>query len=390
MTIDTVITPRRGALVLLLALTTAAPACRKQAEPPPPPSAASPVKAEPPVAAVAEADRVPMQERTQELEEGTRQRARAVADQRADLRRARAGFDADVEELTPEQRQLLEDRISKEKGSRKSLLQEILNQDVQIRTLRTRLESIATQVPASHVAAHGDRHDRIAMDFLLSKGVPAEKAYELISKLNLEDALVPGFRVWTYYDNGQFGTWVTQGTATISPAERQRRLREEVETLRAEQNALMGQYSTLKKSAEDLQRRADAGEADARAALSAAEAAAAAARASAEALSNVVHYGIGTKKALEAAKVIDGKLSLKNLDIPEVQSLNLAAQQSIVFEPASYDPKIKKVKRVRVAPASFLEGQDYSVTTVGDVGIELRVLNPDKFLRAGKFVVVIE
>lgn len=328
-----------------------------------------------------------MQERTQELEDGTRERNRAVQQQRGALKRAGVGVDGDAsEELTPEQRALLEERVARERGSRKNLLQEILDQDVKIRDLRTRLETIAKGLPASHVAVEGDRHDRIAMNFLLAQGVAADAAYQIVSKLNLDDALIPGFRVWTYYANGQFGTWVTQGTAGISPADRQRRLREEAETLRAEQAELIGQNTALRSTNEQLRARAEAGEADASAAIAAAEAASAAAAAA----SNQVRYVIGTKRTLERARVIDGRLRLLTLELPDSQTLNLAARQSIVFEPQSYDPGLKRVKRVRVAPTSFVEGVDYQAVAVEDVGYELRILNPAKFIAAGRFIVVIE
>ena len=91
----------------------------------------------------------------------------------------------------------------------------------------TTLDELEAESHGLHslVVEVGQRHDRIAVDYLVSRGVPAGTAYRLVSQVALHDGLVPGFRVWTYYANGQFGTWVTKGTATISPAEHQRRLR---------------------------------------------------------------------------------------------------------------------------------------------------------------------
>lgn len=382
--------PARAIVILgaFVAFAAGLAGCGTPAEPPPPPVAAVPVAAAP------DAEQQPLQARTQELEDGTRERARVVEQQRGAAKRAGVGLEGEAnEELTPEQRALLEERVARERGSRKNLLQEILDQDVRIRELRTRLDTLSKGLPASHVAAPGDRHDRIAMNFLLAQGVAADAAYQIVSKLNLDDALIPGFRVWTYYANGQFGTWVTQGTAGISPADRQRRLREEAETLRAEQAELIGQNTALRSTNEQLQKRAEAGEADASAAIAAAEAAsasAAAASAAAAEASNQVRYVIGSKKMLERARVIDGRLRLLTLDLPDSQTINLAARQSIVFEPQSYDAALRRVKRVRVAPASFVEGVDYQALVVEDVGYELRILNPAKFIAAGRFIVVIE
>src|SRR5689334_16621317 len=117
-------------LIPLVACLATVPACSRQSEPPAPPltstSAATPARPPSPVAAASDAEQVPLQTQTQQLDDGTRQRARAIDDQRRDLKRAKVSFEAtSVEELTPEQRQLLEDRIAHERGSRKNLLQEI-------------------------------------------------------------------------------------------------------------------------------------------------------------------------------------------------------------------------------------------------------------------------
>jgi hypothetical protein len=377
--------------VSLIAALAAVQACNRQTEPPAPPLTAATGRAPAPVAAATSDEQVPLQAKTQMLEEGTRERDRMVDDQRKDLRRARVGFDASAtEELTPEQRQLLEDRIGNERGSRKSLLQEILNQDAKIRDLRGKLESLAKGLPASHAAVAGDRHDRIAMNYLLAQGVAADAAYQLISKITLEESLMPGFRVWTYYNNGQFGTWVTQGSAPISPAERQKRMRDEFENVKAESKALMAQNLAQRDSIAKLTQRAETGEAETRAAMKAAENESAARLRAESARASTVQYAIGSKRSLESARIIDGRLRLLSLEIPDAQPLNLAERQTVTFEPQSYDARLKRIKRIRVAPSSFVEGEDYSVTALGDVGVELRIVNTAKFIAAGRFLVVIE
>ena len=126
------------------------------------------------------------------------------------------GFGA---ELSDEQRTLLAERIKTEKAGLRTLLQDLIDRDKEVQQMKTRLDQLETQLPASVVSREGDRHDRIAMNFLVKQGVPAKKAYEIVSQINLQDALVPGFRVWTYYQKGQFGTWVTRGKASITPQE---------------------------------------------------------------------------------------------------------------------------------------------------------------------------
>jgi hypothetical protein len=58
------------------------------------------------------------------------------------------------------------------------------------------------------------------MDFLTNeKKVEKEKALRLVEKAVLFDPLIPGFRVWNFYSGDELGTFVTQGSAGISPAE---------------------------------------------------------------------------------------------------------------------------------------------------------------------------
>ena len=129
-------------------------------------------------------------------------------------------------DLTVEQRRFLEESVPEARTiSRRRLIQGILDLDAQLMRTRDALDDVKVKAHGlhSHVVEVGQRHDRIAVDYLVSRGVPGD-GDRLVSQVALHDGLVPGFRVWTYHANGQFGTWVTKGTAAISPAEHQRRL----------------------------------------------------------------------------------------------------------------------------------------------------------------------
>ncbi len=289
-------------------------------------------------------------------------------------------------DLTDEQRKLLADRIQQEKSGVRDLLQEILTKDQQLQDLRKQTAGLEQKLPAYVVAQDGSRHDRIAMDFLIKQGMSAEKAYGIVSSINLEDALLPGFRVWTYYNNGQFGTWVTQGSASVSPQEHQRRVkqllvdeRDEAVKSADEAKSQAQQADVQRKAAEE---QAAAASAETGAILKVAEEE----RAKAEAAENTVRYAIGPKKVLVESGIIDNRNRIKALEDSQLQTLNLKESSEISVDASTQG--IKKLKKVTLLPDMFILNTDYQVQRDGAM-MQLKILNPSKFARM-KFVIVLE
>ena len=119
------------------------------------------------------------------------------------------------------ERKILEDKILKEEDiSIKSLLRDILDRDSEISRLKSEMAKYEALLPKSHIAAEGETHYQIAMDFLIKeKKIEKEKAARLVEETMLFEPLMPGFRVWNFYSNDEFATFVTQGSAEISPTE---------------------------------------------------------------------------------------------------------------------------------------------------------------------------
>jgi uncharacterized protein YoaH (UPF0181 family) len=285
--------------------------------------------------------------------------------------------------LTDEQRQMLAERIQQERAGTRTLLQDIIDRDKQIRDLRARASDLSAKLPDHVTARDGDRHDRVAMSYLMSKGVSAQKAFEIVAQLNLEDALVPGFTVWTYYSNGQFGTWVTKGSATVSPQEHQRRL---AKLLEDERDAANRTAEELRTQVQGLQAQASNASAEAGALMSMLEKAEAE-RKAALATRNTVKYSLGDKKQLQKMKVVDGRLKLLSLEQADVFSINVAEKTTISVDASNLG--LKKIKKVTLVPEVFVPGTDYQVEQDGGSSATVRLVNLDKF-KANQFVIVVE
>ena len=296
------------------------------------------------------------------------------------------GFGA---ELTDEQRTLLAERIKTEKAGLRTLLQDLIDRDKEMQQMKTRLDQLETQLPASVVAREGDRHDRIAMNFLVKQGVPAKKAYEIVSQINLQDALVPGFRVWTYYQKGQFGTWVTRGKANITPQEHAKKILALLEEERdkalkdladtsSERDALKAttveKEAALTRSAEELKAMTETAEQQ-RAEVQ-----------RREVESNTLRFIVGSKKALVKSKLLEKNMRKWNPATDHMSTLNLLESQEIPIDAASLG--LKKVKKVTLVPEIFLAGVDYAIE-VGGPTATLKITTPDKF-KANRFVIVVE
>ncbi len=122
-------------------------------------------------------------------------------------------------DLGQEAQELLKQRIQEEKDvSIKALLEDILDKKKEIQELKEKIAAIENLLPAPHIVTQGETHYQIALDFLVNeKGVEKEKATELLNKTALFDELLEGFKVWNFYTGDEYGTSVTQGSATISP-----------------------------------------------------------------------------------------------------------------------------------------------------------------------------
>lgn len=291
--------------------------------------------------------------------------------------------------LTPEQRALLAERIKTEKMGTASLLSDLLAKDQQLRDLSAQLEEMKGRLPESVTATEGQRHDRIAMDFLIKNGVNADQAYKLISQQLLSETLVPGFRVWLFYQNGLFGTWVTQGTANTSPTALRTRVAKIVEE---ERDAAIGALDAEKVAHMNTQADRD----DLRNIAAASEKSLAETQqelqsvmATAErqqAMNATLRYIIGSKREMTRAKVIDGSFRMLRSDLGGSTVVAGDSTSLPPIDPMQYG--LKKIKKVTIVPGTVEQGVDYKATIV-DGFLTLSITNPERFTQYAKFFVVV-
>lgn len=323
--------------------------------------------------------------------QATSQLAQALEDYRKAGGEVPANLGGD---LTPEQRAAFAERIQQERGSRQQLLQDILDRDAQITKLREEIEDIRKRIPntESFVVQEGQRHERIAMDYLVKRGLSAERAYGIVSQTGLYDALLPGFRVWVFYNtsNGQFGTWVTRGNATVSPTEHQRRL---TELLQEELTMAKQQSAELRTQLETTSVELDTAKADIEmkaAEVEEARLAAEEADRQRVAAENTVRFLIASKKTLQDARIIDRSFRLQRLDLPEAQSINLAETDELPGVRAA-EVGLRRIRKATISPRDLLPSRDYQMRLAADGGaVSFRIVDRERFKRARIFVIALE
>lgn len=296
--------------------------------------------------------------------------------------------DAATLQLTEEQKAALEERIKAEKNSSyQALLQEVLDKDKEMKTLNEKISRLRALLPKPDIAKPNDSHYGMAMRFLRKKGVSEEKAKALIARVLIMDKLAPGFEIYHFYNNGVYGSWVSQGRAAISPTELQAeekakiegerdvanekatKLGEEVTDLAAQKQKLTADIDALQVEKTNMIKAIDG--------LSATNEAQ-------KAKLNSLHYAVGARKALEQQGVIVVPVFAKDRaganwnDGVFTHSVDLRAQDSITLTAA--EAGLQKISKVFVIPGSLEKDKHYSLVLAEDrASATVKILTKDRF-----------
>ncbi len=299
--------------------------------------------------------------------------------------------------LSPEQAELLQKRVSSEKDvSYRGLLQDILQLTGEVDKLNADLLDIRSKLPAPQEVNQGDSHFKLCMEFLQNKGVTEEEAMKLIEQTALTTELLPAFEVWNYYNDGVFGTFVTQGAARLSPnavaratkrkidSERQTLIQarnqkeEEVKDLEARRTELLDQLRQLDTEKQSMMRQM--------------EEMAQKNESLAKEL-NSCRYMVHTFKELSRIGVIRkpglGKWETGDLTaITSPSTVDLRADNRITFTASSMG--LGKISRILVFPRSYLEDVDYKVVISEDKQSATVILQkPEKF-QFGRLAIAVD
>lgn len=121
--------------------------------------------------------------------------------------------------FSEKQQQVLSELLQMEENvSYRGLLQQIVDKNAEVWDLAGQVAELRDKLPVPRRVKGGDTHFDLVMLYLKNeKSLDEKTARDLAEKTMLIDELVPGFDVWMYYNDGTFGTFVTQGTAPVSP-----------------------------------------------------------------------------------------------------------------------------------------------------------------------------
>ncbi len=297
--------------------------------------------------------------------------------------------------LTPEQRAYLKKRLAQEKDSSYSaIIQEILKKDDEIKQLRKEIQDLKDKLPKPYTVKAGDNHFDICMRYLTEqKGLSPEEAQKLIERVNLLDYLLPGFQVYLFYNDGVFGTFVTQGTANMSPNQIKRyyktklinerdKARQEAEKLSADVKDLEARKAELLKQLKELEQlKADMQQQIST--LTTKNQNLSKENLRKEKMLNSVFYHVDNYKSLKKKGIVGrflfGRPKLKKFnavnfdksaDLREVDSITVNAE----------DAGLGKIHAIYIMPAQFIKDKDYQVKISPDKkSATIFLINPDKF-----------
>lgn len=291
-------------------------------------------------------------------------------------------------QLTEEQKKGLEERIKTEKNSSyQALLQEVLDKDKEIKDINEKINKLRAVLPKPERAKEGDNHYMMSMRYLKKRGVRQEEAKRLVSRVNIMEKIAPGFEIYHFYNNGVYGTWVSQGKSKISPNDL---VREERERIEGERDTAVAQGEVLKGEVDDLlaQKKVITTEIEGlrveRAKLIDDMNALTATNEQQKARLNSIHYLVGDRKKLVKDGVIIVPVFAKDRagknwsDGVFTQSLDLRSSDTININAS--DLGMAKIGRINVVPGSYVKDEHYKVEIAQDKGsATVTLLTKDRF-----------
>ena len=273
------------------------------------------------------------------------------------------------------ERVVLEEYIRKEKNiSIKDLLKALVKKEDEIRELQEEQKTLNEQ-HKPHVVKPGENHYQIAIEYLLfQRGLDKREAKKLLDKAVFFDPLTPGFKVWSFYDGKEYSSFVTQGEASISPAELERRKKREIEKIIEEERLkALERENELKKATKEFKAAQLKKQEELEAANEKARKIEEQKRQMEQQL-NSLYYLVDTKKNLIDSGVISGGFlkskKLKTMNPTDFKdSIDLRVSKTININAGLLG--LKKIKKVMLFPKHYTEGVDFKV----DIGQDKQEAN---------------
>jgi len=271
----------------------------------------------------------------------------------------------EVFSIGEEEMKVLGEYIKNEKNiSIKDLLKTLVKKEDEIRELREEQKTINEQ-HKPHVVKKGENHYQIAIEYLLfQRGLGKDEAKKLLNKALFFDPLTPGFKVWSFYDGKEYSSFVTQGEASISPAELERRKKIEIEKI-IEEERLKAQESEdeLKKATKEFRAAQLKKQSELEAAKERNRQIEEQKR-NMERQLNSLYYLADTEKNLRDSGIIAGgflkRKKLKTMDPADFKnSIDLRESKTININAGVLG--LRKIRRVMLFPKHYTAGVDFKI-----------------------------
>jgi hypothetical protein len=295
--------------------------------------------------------------------------------------------------LGKKERQVLEDYIRNEKNiSIKELLKALVKKEDEIRELQEEHKTINEQ-HKPHVVKKGENHYQIAIEYLLFKrGLDKDEAKKLLNKALFFDPLTPGFKVWSFYDGKEYSSFVTQGQASISPAELERRKKEEIEKIIEEERLkALEREEELKKATREFKAAQLKKQKELEAARERNRQIEEQKR-QMELQLNSLYYLVDTEKNLIDSGIIAGgflrRKKLKTMNPMDFKNaVDLRMSKTIIIDAGLLG--LKKIKKVMLFPRHYKKGVDFKI----DIGqhkqkANIVILKEEKFKKQSLIISV--
>lgn len=281
-------------------------------------------------------------------------------------------------------------------GKLDELQRELAGKDSEINQLREEVARIQRRLPSAYEVQPGDNHWQIGYDYLTTKrGVSPEEAKRMLANAYLLHPLLVGFKVWNFMDEGQYGSFVLQGSAKACPgslirvdttkmAEEKLKLENEIAKLKEEiekqSMECKAKIEELEKEREELKSQIDS--------LNQEVANLQGQNTDLDSRLNSVYYLVDIKRELKANGKIKGTfLGLSGMKIKEVSFKDFQnrvdLRETDAIELRAEDFNLSAIKKVGLLPKHMKKDVDYRVEIAGDgqsASVILR--NKDKFLLA--------
>jgi peptidoglycan hydrolase CwlO-like protein len=273
------------------------------------------------------------------------------------------------------------------------LQKELAGKEQMIEKLNEEKADLQAQIPQAYEVQKGDSHWQIAFDYLTQQQglLPEEAAGKLADNL-LYHPILMGFKVWNYFYDGVYGSFITQGTATVSPGAimrlKKKEAKEEKVGLESEIENLKNQKQELAKQIDQIQTEHAAEKNRLNDRIASIEQNLNKAQTQNQNLEeklNSVYYLAGSKDSLQDNGKIKGTFlgicgtRVKDITFADFQNrIDLREKDNIELKASDFD--LSRINKVKLLPKHLEEGTDYRVEIAGDRrSARVILLNKEKF-----------